>query len=428
MYPDTTRSVYMGISLVEGARPANMYAVHTMNEPAHTLNNGIIIPEENTGTRMKDNGQARGKRSSSLRIQAYMRLDEVGLWLESGIGAGITTAFAGPQAQLVALTGSPTGGTFTLKLGTLGTPTANIAYNALFGAVQSALEATPDIDPGDIAVTGTAPNWTVRFLGPKVWNQSLLIGDGALLTGGTTPAVAVSNTTVTGGWRRRYKGGVGRGLPLYIEFFNGLYWRAMKVARVNTMNIQGFGNQMAMVDMEIIGKASRKISAPTPIAEDDTYKPMDVPMQYVQFAGVDYADMDRMSVAINNNLTQRSLMDKSTSVGRTRFGNFGVTLDGMADYAQYPGSLYEAFEENYAVGAMDLFMLDDIHPLASTPVINPYIRVGIPHPLLADTSEGDDSTELVQMIKGRGQYDNASAAGIVIDLVNDKPTAYYDAS
>jgi hypothetical protein len=179
--------------------------------------------------------------------------------------------------------------------------------------------------------------------------------------------------------------------------------------------------------MEVLGPASSKISAPTVPEFGEDYNQVDVPMQFVRFAGTVNADVDRMAININNNLTFRSTMDGTTSAGRTRVGDFDVALDGMADYPVYEGSLYEAFELNNDIESMDFIMMDDLMDLGTgtgSPV-NPYLWLYIPRPVLGDTAEGDDGGELVQMIRGRAQYANAAAASLVAYLVNDKPGTDY---
>lgn len=97
------------------------------------------------------------------------------------------------EVQTVTLSGSPSGGTFTLSF--MGQTTATIAYNAAAAAVQSALQALSTVGAGNATVAGTGP-WTVTFAG-SLANQGvdLLVANGALLTGGTTPSVAVARTT-----------------------------------------------------------------------------------------------------------------------------------------------------------------------------------------------------------------------------------------
>lgn len=101
------------------------------------------------------------------------------------------------EVQTATVTGTPTGGTFTLTFD--GETTAAIAYNAAASVVQAALEGLPNIEVGDVTVSGSAGGpWTITFVGQEGGiNQSQITSDAALLTGGTTPAVAMA-TTVPG--------------------------------------------------------------------------------------------------------------------------------------------------------------------------------------------------------------------------------------
>lgn len=100
------------------------------------------------------------------------------------------------EVQSVTITGGPTAGTFTLSFG--GSTTAAIAYNATAAAVASALEALPTIGAGNVTASGgplpgTAVAVTfVNSLGATNVEQMTATSS---LTGGTTPAVAVSTTT-----------------------------------------------------------------------------------------------------------------------------------------------------------------------------------------------------------------------------------------
>jgi hypothetical protein len=99
------------------------------------------------------------------------------------------------EVQTVTITGVPTAGTFTLTYA--GSTTGPIAFNALGAAVQAALVALPNLEPGDVVVTGGAGGpYTVTF-SVEEGNVAQMTADGALLTGGTAPAVNVA--TGTGG-------------------------------------------------------------------------------------------------------------------------------------------------------------------------------------------------------------------------------------
>lgn len=100
------------------------------------------------------------------------------------------------EQQTITITGTPTGGTFTLTYD--GATTANIAYNAAASAVVAALEALPNIGSGNVAGSGGALPGTavvITFqnqLGRQNVNQMTAAH---ALTGGTTPTIAVTTTT-----------------------------------------------------------------------------------------------------------------------------------------------------------------------------------------------------------------------------------------
>lgn len=108
----------------------------------------------------------------------------------------LTTGTATNEVQTVTITGTPTGGSFTLTFS--GQTTAAIAWNAAAGAVQTALEALVNIGAGNVAVTGgpgPATPWTVTFVGVLAATDIAQMTATGTLTGGTTPAVAVTTTT-----------------------------------------------------------------------------------------------------------------------------------------------------------------------------------------------------------------------------------------
>lgn len=131
-------------------------------------------------------------------------------YFKSGIALGKITASGkyGPYAsqtnevQTVTISGSPTGGTFTLTWS--GQTTGDIAFDASAADVQAALAALSNIgdtDTGaDVSVSGSDGGpWTVTFKGVLGGaDVAQMTADGSGLTGGTTPAVAVSTTTAGG--------------------------------------------------------------------------------------------------------------------------------------------------------------------------------------------------------------------------------------
>lgn len=97
--------------------------------------------------------------------------------------------------QTVTISGSPAGGTFTLTFG--GQTTAGIAFNAAASAVQTAVQALSSVGAGNATVTGSNGGpWVITFTGTLAnAAQSVITANGASLTGGTSPSVAVVHTT-----------------------------------------------------------------------------------------------------------------------------------------------------------------------------------------------------------------------------------------
>lgn len=115
--------------------------------------------------------------------------------IKFAIGGDTIDRAATQEVQTVTITGTPTGGTFTLTYA--GQTTAGIAYNAAAAAVLAALEALSNIAPGDVVVgggPGPGTPWTVTFAA-ALGNVAQMTADGTGLTGGVTPAVAVTTTT-----------------------------------------------------------------------------------------------------------------------------------------------------------------------------------------------------------------------------------------
>ncbi len=102
------------------------------------------------------------------------------------------------EVQTIEIDNASSGGTFALTYD--GQTTAGIAYNAAAADVKSALELLTNINL--VAVTGGAGptnDWIVEFQGTLAGTAvDMMVGDGALLTGGTT-VVGVVETTRGGG-------------------------------------------------------------------------------------------------------------------------------------------------------------------------------------------------------------------------------------
>jgi hypothetical protein len=104
------------------------------------------------------------------------------------------------EVQTVTITGSPSGGNFTLTFGA--NTTATIAFNASATAVQTALRALASIGSGNVNVSGSNGGpYTVEFVGSLAnASQSLLTKDASGLTGGSSPNVAIARVQAGSTW------------------------------------------------------------------------------------------------------------------------------------------------------------------------------------------------------------------------------------
>jgi hypothetical protein len=126
--------------------------------------------------------------------------------LKSGLALGKIAASGlyGPytgvssEVQSVTITGSPTGGTFTLTYS--GQTTAAIAFDAQALTVQQALEALSNVAEGDVLVDGGPGGpYYVRFAGALAGTDvAALTASGAGLTGGTSPGVTIATARAGG--------------------------------------------------------------------------------------------------------------------------------------------------------------------------------------------------------------------------------------
>lgn len=116
--------------------------------------------------------------------------------VDSAVFDGSTIQPGGVSAvQTATITGTPTGGTF--KLAFRGQATSALAYNATGATVQAALRALSRVGAAGVTVTGGAGGPYVVTFGGKLASRivPLLTLSNNSLTGGTTPTVAVVETT-----------------------------------------------------------------------------------------------------------------------------------------------------------------------------------------------------------------------------------------
>lgn len=107
------------------------------------------------------------------------------------------------EQQTVTITGGPTGGTFTLSYA--GATTAAIAYNATAADVAAALAALATVGTANVSASGGPLPGTavvVTFTGRLGSTDVAMMTAASALTGGTTPAVAVTESRKGGSGAR----------------------------------------------------------------------------------------------------------------------------------------------------------------------------------------------------------------------------------
>lgn len=177
--------------VVSNALPANVgFAFH---RSAYVL--GMRAPAIPSGATFGASRAAFGLAMRWLRDYDFRNVQDRSL-LDTYIGTNIVADGAN-EAQTVTITGTPTGGTFTLTWD--GQTTGNIAYNATAADVQAALRALSNMPESGVTVTGgpgPGTAFTVTFTDGK--NVSAMTASGAGLTGGTSPAVSIATATAGG--------------------------------------------------------------------------------------------------------------------------------------------------------------------------------------------------------------------------------------
>lgn len=147
-------------------------------------------------------GQLREATDAFGRIQeTFKGIQLVDLGAKAGSNSDVIATYSGTsEVQRITITGTPTGGTFTLTFD--GQTTAPIAYNASAATVVAALIALSNIDAAEVTGSGGAlPGSAVdiTFAGQYAGvNAVLMTASGAGLTGGTSPAVAITTPTPGG--------------------------------------------------------------------------------------------------------------------------------------------------------------------------------------------------------------------------------------
>lgn len=184
-----------------------------------------------------------GAKMDSMTIAAgtYIRAGQV-----MGIVTGTGTAVN--EVQTVTITGTPTGGTFTLWYG--GIYVGNFAYNASVATIQAAFNTV--FGAGAVVVGGGAlPGTpvTLTFSGTEVSGTAhVAINASHAFTGGTAPAIAVTRSTPgkpAGGYAAAYNDALSDGTQVArrINRFD-VYSNQFGQITYGQQDLSGFGGAM----------------------------------------------------------------------------------------------------------------------------------------------------------------------------------------
>lgn len=191
--PDpTTKEIAFNRSRTPSTRYWRLLAVASDGQGADTIYFARFCPRASITDYAEQPWTKGDELRYPLTFTAYVD-DDLGfsmreMWGGPGIAPLLEDMGFGGTSQTVTVTGAPTGGTFTLTYN--GQTTAGIAYNATAAAVQSALEALSNVDPGDVTVSGSNGGpWTIASAGASA---PTVTASGSGLTGGSSPAVGVA--------------------------------------------------------------------------------------------------------------------------------------------------------------------------------------------------------------------------------------------
>lgn len=170
------------------------------------------MPQQATSTRYTL-GELKPKYKGIFAMEEAINLQPSTTYVAGQLLAHVATATN--DVQTLTLTGSPTGGTFTLTgtnpLSGLNFTSATIANDASAATLQTELRKVANFGPSGVTVTGSAGGpWTLTFAGGGLSGVPipiLVLGTNAL-TGGTAPSLTIAHTTTgrTAGTYGKYTG------------------------------------------------------------------------------------------------------------------------------------------------------------------------------------------------------------------------------
>jgi hypothetical protein len=181
------------------------------------------------------------------------------------------------DAQAVAITGNPTGGTFKLTYNA--GQTAAIPFNATATQVQSALNAVGTVSgAGGVTVTGGALPGLPMLVSFNQSGMHNLFTAASSLTGGSSPAVTITRSAFTGGSTTTVTATPATANPSGIAIFNNLtiptiatgYRISASASRTPTSGITANGNSVPFTVAQTVNPCTTSCSALASVPNNTT--------------------------------------------------------------------------------------------------------------------------------------------------------------
>jgi hypothetical protein len=276
-------------------------------------------------------GIIRGKEWTQASAKGPLSYNDI-VYLLSGCLKDVTPSTPTTNGVFTAtITGSPTGGTVTFTFN--GATTGTVAYNAAAGAVQTAIAALATVGSGNVTVTGgpgPGTPWVITFGGPLANTVLPLTASGAGLTGGTSPAIAITSTAASAARRWTYvpaQSAVDTIASFTFEKGSSAGASKFGYAQVQEFSLN-FSRQKVEMDAKIIGRAVTDGISMTGSPTDIANVPASVPDVSV-FVGSTVNGLTLLSRCLSLKLTLGSRLAPLMTLDNSQ-SSFAATIQDNA--------------------------------------------------------------------------------------------------
>lgn len=211
--------------------------------------------------------------TSTSDLTTYSITDQSKRYLDKSVATVVQAEY--DETQTITVTGSPTGGTYTLTFGAQTTST--IAFDASAATVQAALQALSSIGAGNALVTGANGGpYTVEFAGTLAKAaQSLITLQTNSLTGGSSPSVTIARVKAGSGFtiiatgftlfrcNARVVFAVAQPAGTVVRLHSGAYFAVATLAEASSADFSG---KVDMDDVTVFNSSGVKSYLPTTLS------------------------------------------------------------------------------------------------------------------------------------------------------------------